>query len=86
MGLYSTVPIRGMTMALAVETSTVRQTKNARRDPTPDDRSHTERLAKMILSNKGVKPSDAARLSVDQLTIIEFILGIPEIVASVAVE
>ncbi|SRR5260221_1990432 len=40
----------------------------------------------MILTDKGVKASIAARLRVDQLTVVEFVPGVPEIVASVAVE
>ncbi len=84
--LDSSVPIHGMTMALAVQHSIVSPPKSVRRDPTPDERKHADEVAKVILTKKGVSASAVARLRVDQLAVVEFAPGIPEIVVSVAVE
>jgi hypothetical protein len=79
------VPIRGLTMALAAPASSITRKKIARRGPTADERRQAETLARLILNKKGVSPSEAERLQVDQLTVIEFVPGIPEIVASVEI-
>jgi hypothetical protein len=84
--LNSAVPIHGLTMALAIRPSKVTDRKSARRDPTPAERKHAEELAKMILTDNGVNASIVARLRVDQVAVVEFVPGVPEIVASVAVE
>ncbi len=84
--LDSSVSIRGMTMALAIPSSKVSHKKGIRRDPTSDERKQAEELARMILIEKGVQPSTAAKLRLDQLAIVDFAPGTPEIVASVAVE
>src|SRR5258708_3660961 len=72
--------------ALAIQLSRIVLKKSVRRDPSSDERSHAEKLARTILSEKGVSTSDVAKLQVDQLTVVEFIPGMPEIVASVEVE
>jgi len=84
--LDSSVPIHGMTMALAVPPSGVSRKKSIRRGPTPDERKEAQELAKTILLEKAVKPSAADKLRVDQLAVVEFAPGVPEIVASAAIE
>ncbi len=84
--LDSSVPIHGMTMALAVPPSRVSRKKSIRRDPNSDERRQAQELAKTILFEEGVKPSALDKLRVDQLAVVEFAPGVPEIVASVAIE
>lgn len=84
--LDSPVRIHGATMALAVARGMFLKKAGLRRDPTTSERARAEHIAQTIFTSRGAQPADLKRLILDQVTVVEFEAGAPEIAAAAEVE